>query len=722
MAFVDLQVHCLNGTVVHFKDVATQMLGRELRRWISNDLPAKPGGTLCLAYQDQPLVMDQTLLQQGISDAVALSCTYMATDVCRAWSFLRGMGFTCETADVLEGLTLVGLPAIHYLKYAPRTLQTLVLNDNEPLQEVVKWPADLRSLTLGRSYDQPLQGVRLPGTLQSLTLGDSFNQSLRGLSWPSSLQSLTLGNLYNQDWDLEGVCFPETLNTLTFGDQFNRKLEAVCFPAGLKTLTFGRDFNRSLERAAFPEGLESMTFGRNFNHALPVILPSALRSLKLGLEFNHSLDGVKIPRHLQSLTLGDGFKQSLACVLLQSSWVVVSKMFCFECSLQSLALGYHLPANLEKVLRMKSLRSLSFGVGFNQSVKLPPLKTLIFGHDFNQNMEGTNLPADLQSLTFGCLFNQSLENLKWPEGLKSLTLGKAFNRSLKKVCFPRGLQSLTFGAKFNQSLEKVMLPLGLQSLTFGHCFNQSLEAVRLPKQLSTLTFGASFQCSLEDSLGVHLKDVHLKDEVDLPESLQTLTLGESFNQSLSGVAVPPSLQALICTGGFFWVDGCVALPRSLKTVSCHGITVSTEGSNEDGGVPGFVWQGRKRDEGRQGVKKKLPLQTIQCLIEYLNPQLEVLCVEKEVTDQQEVLRFLKATTLVGILPVPHPIVIRTYQASPYTAMWFTSYMWGVIFTRSQRMPLYDWKKIRLVKDSEDQTSPRFWIMFGGSLMVINPCS
>lgn len=36
--------------------------------------------------------------------------------VCRAWSFLRGMGFTCETADVLEGLTLVGLPAIHYLK------------------------------------------------------------------------------------------------------------------------------------------------------------------------------------------------------------------------------------------------------------------------------------------------------------------------------------------------------------------------------------------------------------------------------------------------------------------------------------------------------------------------------------------------------------------------------------------------------------------------------
>jgi len=43
-------------------------------------------------------------------------------------------------------------------------------------------------------------------------------------------------------------------------------------------------------------------------------------------------------------------------------------------SLQSLALGYHLPANLEKVLRMKSLQSLSFGVGFNQSLRNQGIK------------------------------------------------------------------------------------------------------------------------------------------------------------------------------------------------------------------------------------------------------------------------------------------------------------------------------------------------------------
>jgi len=95
-------------------------------------------------------------------------------------------------------------------------------------------------------------------------------------------------------------------------------------------------------------------------------------------------------------------------------------------------------------------------------------------------------------------------------------------------------------------------------------------------------------------------------------------------------------------------------------------------------------------------KKKMPLQALTCLIDYLAPEIEAMCKENDVTDQDEVLNYLKRTTMVGILPVPHPIVIRTYQASSYTAMWFTSYMWGVIFTRSQRLPLYDWKKIKLV--------------------------
>jgi len=106
------------------------------------------------------------------------------------------------------------------------------------------------------------------------------------------------------------------------------------------------------------------------------------------------------------------------------------------------------------------------------------------------------------------------------------------------------------------------------------------------------------------------------------------------------------------------------------------------------------------EEWLQAWKKKMPLQPILCLINHLGPQVENMCSALEVTSQEEVLAYLQRTTMVGILPVPHPIVIRTYQSSSYTAMWFTSYLWGVIFTRSrwesQGLPLYDWKSIRLV--------------------------
>lgn len=115
--------------------------------------------------------------------------------------------------------------------------------------------------------------------------------------------------------------------------------------------------------------------------------------------------------------------------------------------------------------------------------------------------------------------------------------------------------------------------------------------------------------------------------------------------------------------------------------------------DSDGSETAGKWS--PTEEWLEAVKVKLPLQAITCTSDYLEAHVEA-CKRDDVIDQDEVLKFLKGTTMVGILPVPHPIVTRTYQASSYTAMWFTSYMWGVIFTRSQRMPLYDWRQIRLV--------------------------
>nr|XP_033944347.1 protein HID1 isoform X3 [Pseudochaenichthys georgianus] len=52
-------------------------------------------------------------------------------------------------------------------------------------------------------------------------------------------------------------------------------------------------------------------------------------------------------------------------------------------------------------------------------------------------------------------------------------------------------------------------------------------------------------------------------------------------------------------------------------------------------------------------KSKLPLQTIMRLLQVLVPQVEKICIDKGLTDESEILKFLQHGTLVGLLPVPH---------------------------------------------------------------------
>ncbi|XP_053609587.1 protein HID1 [Plodia interpunctella] len=87
-------------------------------------------------------------------------------------------------------------------------------------------------------------------------------------------------------------------------------------------------------------------------------------------------------------------------------------------------------------------------------------------------------------------------------------------------------------------------------------------------------------------------------------------------------------------------------------------------------------------------RAKLPLQTIMRLLQVLVPQVEKICIDKGLTDESEILRFLQHGTLVGLLPVPHPILIRKYQANAGTAHWFRTYMWGVIYIRNVDPPIW----------------------------------
>lgn len=52
-------------------------------------------------------------------------------------------------------------------------------------------------------------------------------------------------------------------------------------------------------------------------------------------------------------------------------------------------------------------------------------------------------------------------------------------------------------------------------------------------------------------------------------------------------------------------------------------------------------------------------------------------------------------TIVGILPVPHPIVIRKYVDNDATNEWFTLFAYAVIVKRSFNPPIFTNTKISL---------------------------
>jgi len=91
----------------------------------------------------------------------------------------------------------------------------------------------------------------------------------------------------------------------------------------------------------------------------------------------------------------------------------------------------------------------------------------------------------------------------------------------------------------------------------------------------------------------------------------------------------------------------------------------------------------------------LPLQPCMRLMQHLLPQLEQFCTTGNVNDEVIVVDFLKTTTMVGLLPVPHPILIRKYQQNEFTSLWFTTYIWGVLYLRNQTPPYFDAAHIRL---------------------------
>ncbi|CAG8640195.1 11015_t:CDS:10 [Rhizophagus irregularis] len=78
----------------------------------------------------------------------------------------------------------------------------------------------------------------------------------------------------------------------------------------------------------------------------------------------------------------------------------------------------------------------------------------------------------------------------------------------------------------------------------------------------------------------------------------------------------------------------------------------------------------------------LPLGTILILLGELIPKIEDICISQSINSDQPVLEFLRKATMVGILPPPQSILIRKFQWSEASVVWFSSLLWGQIYLAS----------------------------------------
>jgi hypothetical protein len=136
------------------------------------------------------------------------------------------------------------------------------------------------------------------------------------------------------------------------------------------------------------------------------------------------------------------------------------------------------------------------------------------------------------------------------------------------------------------------------------------------------------------------------------------------------------------------------------------LNIKTSSSEEDDNAP----ERKKRPTSRfvptdawiAELRSNLPMETMNRLLQHLVPVVDEMCQRKNgVVDEVEILEVFKDITLVGLLPVPHAIVIRKYQPNQYTSIWFTAFMWGVIFLRSQKPPIFDGERIQLFQVSDE---------------------
>lgn len=124
----------------------------------------------------------------------------------------------------------------------------------------------------------------------------------------------------------------------------------------------------------------------------------------------------------------------------------------------------------------------------------------------------------------------------------------------------------------------------------------------------------------------------------------------------------------------------VSIPANVSATNSHTTSSSLPSSSSPRWMPTEEWMFH--------YKTRMPLLAIMRLLQVLVPQVEQVCKEMNINSEETVLKFLNSGTLVGLLPLPNPIMVRRYKPNASTYVWATVNLWGSIYLANLEPPVW----------------------------------
>jgi hypothetical protein len=308
-------------------------------------------------------------------------------------------------------------------------------------------PYGVKKVILSDYFNDELRYI--PDTVIDLTIGNSFNKPIQKGVLNNNLKSLSIGNpeiLRNQSYNhvLQKNVLPNNLINLYIGIGFSTSLNVGVLPKTLKKLILAK-YHYPLHYGVIPENVEYLSLS-SFNYRLNIgDLPSKIKYLYLYLYDNILEHGV-IPNCVEILELSN-FNKFVKTGVLPNSLI--------KLTLQNYSYSIY-PNTLPSKLKYLNLWPNSNGNIIKKSFP-NSLTHLILGNHYNQELNNDILPQSLIYLKIGKYYSNKIFLSNIPPNLIEICVYNYYNYNILDNEIFKNIPIISFGRddNLNHCIKKI---------------------------------------------------------------------------------------------------------------------------------------------------------------------------------------------------------------------------------------------------------------------------